>query len=447
MAPFFEQEEEYDVLLFGTSHMGYGVYPLELWNDYGIVSYNLGGHGNPMATTYWTMMNAFDYKTPKLVVIDCYLLHYMTKTHDSFSSVHLSFDAYPFSRNKIAATLDLLDDEVAGMESEQEPRTRLEVLWDYAVYHDRWNDLGEADFSPEYSGEKGAEHYIRVVPAEKIMSVSKGNKLEEETVSVRYLHKMIEECRNRDIDVLLTYLPFAADETGWMEAEKVSDIAGQYGVNYINFLEEDVINYATDYCDKECHLNLSGAGKITDYIGQYIAKHYDIPDQRNNTAYAGWQTDYQNHQNSLLNELRGLESLDKYLMMLSNDNYTTVIEIHNKEIWENDMYRNLLGNLHVDCGQTAGDTGVLVIREAGKQTEWFAQSFDMAQSVETMLGRLDWSEEEAQGYQVCRNGELFYEVTGENNPHADIRIIVLNKDTLEIVDHSYFTLQNQAKRG
>lgn len=439
-APFFEQEEDYDVLLFGTSHMGFGVYPMELWNDYGIVSYNLAGHGNPMATTYWTMVNAFDYKIPKLVVIDCYMLSCEFKTNTSTSSIHLSFDAFPLSRNKTVGICDLLDDAAAeSREGLQDPRTRSEMLWDYTIYHSRWNDLGENDFKPAYSVEKGVERYAQIMPLEKMEPLSAEKLLEKETVSILYLRKMIETCQERGIDVLLTYLPTTADELNWQEANSVYDIAGQYGVDYINFLKEDVVNYATDYCDTNSHLNVSGARKMTTYLGQYIMEHYDIPDQRENTAYAGWHTDYQNYQNKLLNELRGLESLDNYLMMLSNENYMAVIEIHNAQIWENDVYCNLLANLHVDCGQTAGATGLLVIREAGKETEWSAQSFDTAQSVATMLGRLDWSEKEAQGYQVCRNGELFYEVTVENNPDADIRIIVLNKDTLEIVDHSYFT--------
>ena len=37
-AGFFSEEENFDVLFFGTSHVINGVYPMELWNDYGIVS-------------------------------------------------------------------------------------------------------------------------------------------------------------------------------------------------------------------------------------------------------------------------------------------------------------------------------------------------------------------------------------------------------------------------
>lgn len=56
--PFFKQEENFDVLFMGTSHVLNAVYPMELWNDYGIVSYNFGGHGNYLPTTYCIMKNA-----------------------------------------------------------------------------------------------------------------------------------------------------------------------------------------------------------------------------------------------------------------------------------------------------------------------------------------------------------------------------------------------------
>ena len=67
----FFRDREYDVLFFGTSNVIDDVFPMELWKEYGIVSYNCGGTSNQLATTYWVMENALDYVTPKVVVIDC----------------------------------------------------------------------------------------------------------------------------------------------------------------------------------------------------------------------------------------------------------------------------------------------------------------------------------------------------------------------------------------
>lgn len=38
--PFFENDQVFDVLFFGSSHVNYGVSPLDLYQNYGITSYN-----------------------------------------------------------------------------------------------------------------------------------------------------------------------------------------------------------------------------------------------------------------------------------------------------------------------------------------------------------------------------------------------------------------------
>lgn len=389
-APFFEQNADFDVLFLGTSHMGYGVYPLELWNDYGIVSYNLGGHANPMATTYWVMENALDYTTPRLVVVDCFLLSYMIKTHSLFASAHFSLDAFPNSKNKLAAVYDLLDDDMIAEQYpealEAEPRTRLELLWNYSVYHSRWNDLEQEDFEPVPSKEKGAEHFTDVVPSKEAIRIPAECKLEDDTVSVRYLEKIIEECRRRNIDVLLTYLPFSAPEDSQKEANSVYDIAAHYEVNYINFLDTDIINYETDYCDSDYHLNPSGARKVTDYLGRYIMENYNIPDQRSNELYADWHTDYDDYANYKIQNLRELESLDKYLMSLADKNYFATIEISNEEILKDDYYASLLDNI---------------------------------------------------------NNKELSDITSDSDTDSDIRIIVTDIHTEEVIDNSGFLMQSR----
>ena len=37
---FYKQEADFDVLFFGTSHVVNAILPMELWNEYGMVSYN-----------------------------------------------------------------------------------------------------------------------------------------------------------------------------------------------------------------------------------------------------------------------------------------------------------------------------------------------------------------------------------------------------------------------
>ena len=57
--PFFDEANEIDVLLFGTSHMACDVSPMYLWNKYGITAYNFGNSAEPIPVTYWEMKMAF----------------------------------------------------------------------------------------------------------------------------------------------------------------------------------------------------------------------------------------------------------------------------------------------------------------------------------------------------------------------------------------------------
>ena len=70
---FLQEDRDYDVLFFGSSHAVNGIYPMELWKDYGITSYNLSGHGAGLAASYWTMRLATQYHKPRVAVLDVLL--------------------------------------------------------------------------------------------------------------------------------------------------------------------------------------------------------------------------------------------------------------------------------------------------------------------------------------------------------------------------------------
>lgn len=203
--PFFEHASDYDVLFMGTSHVINAVFPMELWNDYGITSYNCGGHSNEIATTYWVMENALDYANPKVIVIDCAAVENMVKTSLTFEFVHLSLDAFPISGTKIKTVFDLLDDplmkecaEAEMLDDAGEKRTKMGLLWDFSVYHGRWKELDVVDFESRKSFEYGAEANVLLAKPAKF-APNTGLKLESETVGLKYLRKMIESCKEKDI--------------------------------------------------------------------------------------------------------------------------------------------------------------------------------------------------------------------------------------------------------
>lgn len=391
---FFEQEEDFDVLFMGTSHVINGVFPMELWNDYGIVSYNLGGHGNRMATIYWVMENALEYTNPKVIVIDCALLSTNTKSPDTFSNIHLSLDAFPLSITKIKAVWDLLDDPAmdeaiatGAIPVGDEKRTRIGLLWNYSVYHSRWTEIGQPDFVLDQDHEKGAESRIAITRG-VLDKIPSEQKMDSGTVSEYYLRKMIEDCQDRGIEILLTFLPYSAIESEQMEANYVYDIAEEYGVNYINFLDMDLINYQTDQYDAVSHLNTSGARKVTDYLGEYLISNYDLSDQRNNENYSFWYKDYEEY-DAMKNELIvGCSDIAEYLMLLSGDNVDAVLDVRNKDIFDNVWAMELLDNLGINTNQLTEDTDFIIIKHGGEDAVVINGLREDGASIATELGEV-----------------------------------------------------------
>lgn len=393
-ADFWSQEEDFDVLFMGASHMLNAVFPMELWNDYGIVSYNFGGHSNQIPTTYWVMENALEYTTPKVVVIDCLAVEENKKCSDKFSFLHLSLDTFPTSITKVKAIWDLLDDPVldeaiangTARESD-EARTKIGLLWDYSVYHSRWNELGEDDFHPKATYEKGAESRIAVTRG-KLNKISPDEKMETGSTGETYLRKMIEDCQSRGIEVLLTYLPFPASEVQQKTANYIYDIAEEYGVNYINFLDTDIINYRTDLYDKNSHLNPSGARKVTEYLGDYLTANYDISDRRQNPDYSYWTEDYDEYINLKNKNIADRDKITEYFMLLSGDDVEIRMDIQNKDIFNNVWVMDLLANIGIDKGQISNDTDFIIIKNCGKEVTVVSDLRQNGASQQTMLGEM-----------------------------------------------------------
>ncbi len=373
---FFEHASDMDVLFFGTSHVLNSVYPMELWHDYGITSYNLGGHANQIPTSYWVMMNALDYSSPKVVVIDCYSLASNLKVFDDFEYVHLSFDAFPLTKTKIDSVIDLLynpgysnDTGAAAASGAKEKHTKIGLLWDYSVYHSRWGDLQERDFEPQFSKEYGAEARIQIAePSE--MAANPGTTLEEMTVGRAYLELMIEECKKRGIEVLLTYIPYpVSGESTWVDINTVYEIAAQHDVKYLDYLALDVVDYETDCYDPASHLNPSGAFKVTDYMGRYLLENYSLTDHRGDAAYDYWNADYDGYTEMKDERLSQCEDLNTYLMLLQDKRYCFDIEVKDINALQDKTTLRLLENKGVDVSKISENTSFIHAGADGSSVE------------------------------------------------------------------------------
>lgn len=375
---FFENKKDFDVLFLGTSHMMNDVMPMELWDEYGITSFNLAGQDSQIATDYWILMNALDYADSKVVVIDCDGISSNLKASDNYEYIHFSFDGFPLSMNKIKAAIDLTNDEEhdrrveSGLTADaNEKRDPIGIIWNYSVYHSRWKELTEGDFNNTYSSEMGAESRVQIAIPNEVISVDANEKLDEETTSMVYLQKIIDECNKRGIKVVLTYLPYPASHDDWVEANSVNDVADRNGVQYINFLREDIVDYEIDCYDENSHLNPAGAKKVTAYLGDVLRSDYQLEDHREDSAFAKWTDMYQEYFEYKNKRLKDQDGLDQYLMMLADNDYEVSICVGDDKVYADAIYNKVAANCNIiddsSMQVTEGQIKVRVIDAKSKE--------------------------------------------------------------------------------
>ncbi len=106
----FEDEVPYtlDVLFLGSSMSYRQIYPLELWNEFGIASYNLGSSEQIIPLSYYILQHALRTQKPKVVVVDMGMC-IVEKKNFSDARLHQVWDNLSWSKSKYESIQDLAE--------------------------------------------------------------------------------------------------------------------------------------------------------------------------------------------------------------------------------------------------------------------------------------------------------------------------------------------------
>ncbi|MCH5257133.1 MAG: hypothetical protein J1D87_07550 [Lachnospiraceae bacterium] len=422
---YFKYAKDYDILYFGTSHVMYGINPLEIWNEYGLTSYNWGSPTCTLPKIYWKLMNVLDYESPQLVVVDCYRTTWLHKTYNKYR-MHEAFDAFPLSYTKWTAIDDLMKDEIRMEDGLfYTDLERYSILFPVCDYHSRWGELQKIDFVNEFVDTKGCEFEIDVDEPIEISNTSEKAEITENMQGVIYLERIIEECQNRNIPLLLTYLPFPTDETCKKESNVIQDIADKYGVNYVNFTNLDVVNYQIDYSDSASHMNIAGQKKVSEYLGEYICENYEIEDRRDSAIADRWNAWYKEYKEYEAGFINSQNDLDTYLMLLYDSSNDIIIDLKENALTSNNVYKDLLSGVGSGTDKI-NDTTDFIIVHAGK-TIALDNFRENGVTKETEIGTVSLRYGDSE-YSIYIDGDEYY--TESINDSASIRIKATKNDNL-----------------
>ncbi len=428
---FYQSEENFDVLFLGTSHVMNGISPMDLWEQNGIVAYNLATPGCRIATSYWTLKNALDYTTPKVVVLDCaYLLDDKINTNINYS--HRLFDAMPLTGTKLQALNDLVESRSA----------RLSFLFPFFIYHSRWDELTMSDFYFDtYYGTMGFSGQVTVEPTEiPYFSLQSGADISN--VSTEYLQKIIQLCKTQNISLVLTFLPFNASEASQNDAAYVAAMAQEYGLDWIdpNTLSEIInpdIDFANNYEDN-AHINLSGAHKLSYYIGSYLASHYNLPDHREDSAYAAWNEYHAVYREAKQQYLTAQTYASSYLMLLADRDFDLVLSVQDSSLWDNPAYAELLDNLGIDSEQVSDNTKTIVISGSDRTVNYFHSPCSAGASFDTAIGSISIQPgENTENVLRLDSGEICSFASSDDS--TAVSVVVIDHSTKAFVDQVSFS--------
>ena len=277
-----------DVIFVGSSTVFSGIDPVILWQEKGISSFVRANASQTMWISYYMTEDAVNCRKPELVCLDMTFIKY----DDDFveePSTRKALDGMRLSKSKIDCALSSMGED--------------EKLMEYIVplfrFHSRWmNDFTWDDIRYAwYNKPVTVNGYIRddeteaadageLVYTSEVAGISPKNE--------EYLRRTIKLCQDKGIQIMLFKTP--AYSSNWSEAldEEISEIAGEYGIQYINFdtLNDEMgMDYSTDTPDKGSHLNSSGAEKFSAYLGDLIKSGYDVSDRRDDKKYEKWWAD------------------------------------------------------------------------------------------------------------------------------------------------------------
>lgn len=300
-----ESPNTISVLFAGTSHVTYGISPLELYELYGFTSYNAATPTQPLQVSYYVLKEAIKTQDIKVFCLDA-----SSSFIDDFNPASWKYvmDTMKYSIDKLHFSMEYASffqkDLVDGLSS-------------IYAYHSRWNKLKKEDFtdffrnkkyyskgyhltSQQYSGITIEDMNNWAIELQTLQDFNThkyyyGKEIEFETSepiynpiiseeNTRWLLKIKELCDKNNIMFLLFKVPTINNPivypSAWTEIR--SKIMKEFCVNNnLQFLDliydvEDLIDLTKDFTDGGSHLNYLGAKKISLYMGKYILDHYNV---------------------------------------------------------------------------------------------------------------------------------------------------------------------------
>lgn len=442
---FYEMEENsIDVLFLGSSHTMSAFSPQEIYDQFGLRSYNLGSQEQSPFLSYYWLREALRFQKPKAVVLDTYLCYDFSEEplNSSEVTVRRALDHMRWSRVKAEAIADICaQDENQSVSSYYFPNVR---------YHNRWlNDMKEVDFLLSEWGAfyqmKGyalVTRYPGNMEFEPFEAGSVARKTWMLPLMREYMDKIVALCRENQIELLLVKTPTTAGTVQKFNA--MSDYAKQNQLQYLDFNEKTLyeeIGYDFQTDNREwSHVNHWGAVKLCRKLGEVLVKEYHVPAVRDQQ----WEDSRPFYLDMVQNaKMQYIDRVNIYLAALQEDRYTIFLavrgdaaEAYNRNI-ENGMER--LG-LQTSLSGKTDWSYYAVISAGGVREELSKEALNANGSFRDGLGVYEISSAGTDSGDSC---SILLDGTEYARNRRGLNIVVYDNSCKKVIDSVCFDLHDK----
>ena len=438
---FYELEEDsVDVLFMGTSHVREGFVPQELYDGYGITSYNLASSEQSIVMTYYWLEEALETQSPEVVVLDVLNLFGDDLGCDE-GQIRKALDYMRWGPAKVAAIAD-----VCAIDEEQ---TEISFYLPNVRYHDRWEELSVVDFTADevvgasnYHGY--ASMYAYGTTDEEFTPLVEGASDEVAglgEVGVEYLDRIVGLCEEEGIELVLVKTP----SVYWTMAKHnaIAAYAEEHGLDFYDLNEEGLyeelgFEFDEDSLDGQ-HANLSGAIKITDFMGGLLSDEYGLEAHES----AGWEESREDYEKMVDDYwLASIDDAGEYLEALAggDDRYALFIAVKGgagRVLGDGslDAVQEELG-LSADWSETYGasyiaviDEGEVLCEELSSEALEFTGSFQDGALLYTVSSA---------GSEAGNTVDIEIEGSSEDMGRGGVNIVVYSNERQCVVDSVCF---------
>ena len=275
-----EPKDSIDVLILGDSLSYTAFSPMQMWNKHGIAAFVGGQSGQNIQESYYMLKTAFENQNPRLVLLETNVIFRPQRGNSGLTMTLAAMGSYYFP---------------------------------IFTHHDIWKSVLTDKQYPE-ENYKGFQFREVTAPYRGGAYMKETSQKEEISSTVEdYLEKIRMLCVKNQAELVLISTPSPANYN-YKKHNTLEEYARQKGLKYedLNLKEEELgIDWERDSLDKGDHLNLSGAWKVTDFIGTYLHENFNLPDRRKDEAYASWNELGKKYEERAKEKLEAMKKDDK----------------------------------------------------------------------------------------------------------------------------------------